>query len=144
MAEVSKNHAYDDIINLENPTSKTHPRMSLYDRAAQFSPFAALTGHDAVIREAARVTEEKQELSEDVLALLNEQLNTIRQNAGSGQTVTITYFIPDDKKSGGAYVTHTGIVKKIDEYEGAIIMADQTVIPIDQIREIYGEAGADL
>lgn len=139
MAEVSKNHAYDDIINLENPTSKTHPRMSLYDRAAQFSPFAALTGHDAVIREAARVTEEKQELSEDVLALLNEQLNTIRQNAGSGQTVTITYFIPDDKKSGGAYVTHTGIVKKIDEYEGAIIMADQTVIPIDQIRELHGD-----
>lgn len=139
MAEVSKNHAYDDIINLENPTSKTHPRMSLYDRAAQFSPFAALTGHDAVIREAARVTEEKQELSEDVLALLNEQLNTIRQNAGSGQTVTITYFIPDDKKSGGAYVTHTGTVKKIDEYEGAIIMADQTVIPIDQIRELHGD-----
>lgn len=139
MAEVSKNHAYDDIINLENPTSKTHPRMSLYDRAAQFSPFAALTGHDAVIREAARVTEEKQELSEDALALLNEQLNTIRQNAGSGQTVTITYFIPDDKKSGGAYVTHTGTVKKIDEYEGAIIMADQTVIPIDQIRELHGD-----
>lgn len=139
MAEVSKNHAYDDIINLENPTSKTHPRMSLYDRAAQFSPFAALTGHDAAIREAARVTEEKQELGEDALALLNEQLNTIRQNAGSGQTVTITYFIPDDKKSGGAYVTHTGIVKKIDEYEGAIIMADQTVIPIDQIRELHGD-----
>lgn len=133
------NHQYDDIINLPNPTSKTHPRMSLHDRAAQFSPFAALTGHEDAIKETARLTQEKQILSEDVIDKLNEQLKIIAKNIDAGQNVTITYFVQDSRKSGGAYVTHSGVVKKIDEYEHNLIMTDHTVIPIEQISEIQGE-----
>ena len=129
-------HEYDDIINLPNPTSRNHPRMPIQTRAAQFSPFAALTGHDAAIKETARLTDEKQELSEDALERLNEQLNIISQNIDTDQIITITYFVPDDKKSGGAYISHSGIVKKIDEYERTVIMEDKTVIPIEQINRI--------
>lgn len=92
------NHAYDDIIDLPNPTSRKHPRMPLYDRAAQFSPFVALTGHDAAIKETARLTTDKLELSEDTIAKLNEQLNMINENIGAEPFVEITYFVPDDKK----------------------------------------------
>ena len=133
------NHKYDDIINLPHPTSKKHPRMSLYARAAQFSPFAALTGHKAAINETARLTDEKQILSEDVIAKLNEQLNLIKENIGTNQTVTITYFVPDDKKSGGAYISHTGVVKKINEYNHTVVLTDKTVIPIEQISDIKCE-----
>ena len=128
------NHSYDDIINLPNPTSKNHPRMSLHDRAAQFAPFAALTGHDAAIKETARLTDERLELSDEVIMKLNDQFNI-----GTEQEVSITYFVPDDKKSGGAYLTHSGIVKKIDEFERKLIMQDETVIPIEQISEIQGK-----
>lgn len=83
-------HKYDDIINLPNPTSKNHPRMSLYARAAQFSPFAALTGHEAAIRETARRTDEKEILSDEVIAGLNEKLRIIAENIEKGQIVTIT------------------------------------------------------
>lgn len=117
-------HSYDDIINLPNPTSKNHPRMSLHDRAAQFAPFAALTGHDAAIKETARLTDERLELSDEVIMKLNDQLNMIRDNIGTEQEISITYFVPDDKKSGGAYLTHSGIVKKIDEFERKLIMQD--------------------
>lgn len=130
------NKSYDDIINLPNPTSKKHLRMSLYDRAAQFSPFAALTGHDAAIQETARLTDEKVELDDDTLNRLNEQLNIIRNHIGTNERVSITYFVPDDRKSGGAYVTHSGTVKKIDEYERVVVMSDKTRIPIEQISEI--------
>ena len=126
-------HKYDDIINLPHHVSKKHPQMSLHDRAAQFSPFAALTGHKAAINETAHLTDEKQILSEDVIAKLNEQLNLIKENIGTNQTVTITYFVPDDKKSGGAYISHTGVVKKIDEYNHTVILTDKTVIPIEQL-----------
>ena len=129
-------HKYDDIINLPHHVSKKHPQMSLHDRAAQFSPFAALTGHKAAINETARLTDEKQILSEDVIAKLNEQLNLIKENIGTNQTVKITYFVPDDKKSGGAYISNTGVVKKIDEYNRTVIMTDKTVIPIEQISEM--------
>lgn len=137
------NHEYDDIINLPNPTSKTHLRMSLYNRAAQFSPFAALTGHDAAVKETARLTEEKQELSEDEIDRLNEKLNIIIKNIGTEKMVTITYFVPDDRKSGGAYVSCSGIVKRIDEYEHTIVLTDKTVIPIAQISRIEGEMFGD-
>lgn len=132
-------HSYDDIINLPHPVSYKHPRMSLYERAAQFSPFAALTGHDAAIKETERRTDEKHELSDDAIAYLNEQLILISENIGTGQKVTITCFVPDDKKSGGAYVSRSGIVKKIDKYEHTVIMDDSTVIPIEQISEIKGD-----
>lgn len=130
---------YDDIINLPNPTSRNHPRMPLYDRAAQFSPFAALTGHDAAIRETARTTDNKMELDEDTLNQLNERLHIISQYIGTEEMVTITYFLPDDRKSGGVYVTHTGKIKRIDVYEHAVIMTDKTKIPMEQIRELESE-----
>lgn len=137
-------HKYDDIINLPHHVSKKHPQMSLHDRAAQFSPFAALTGHKAAINETARLTDEKQILSEDVIAKLNEQLNLIKDNIGTNQTVTITYFVPDDKKSGGAYISHTGVVKKIDEYNHTVILTDKTVIPIEQISEMQSDIFSEI
>lgn len=139
MVEDKNNHTYDDIINLPNPTSRNHPRMSLYDRAAQFSPFAALTGHDAAIKETARLTDKKVELDEDTLSRLNERLNIINENIGSEQIVTITYFVPDDRKSGGAYISHSGTVKRIDEYERTVIMTDKTEIPIEEISKIESD-----
>lgn len=138
------NHKYDDIINLPHHVSKKHPQMLLRDRAAQFSPFAALTGHKATINETARLTDEKQILSEDVIAKLNEQLNLIKENIGTNQTVTITYFVPDDKKSGGAYISNTGVVKKIDEYNRTVIMTDKTVIPIEQISEMQSDIFSEI
>jgi hypothetical protein len=137
-------HKYDDIINLPHHVSKKHPQMSLHDRAAQFSPFAALTGHKAAINETARLTDEKQILSEDVIAKLSEQLNLIKENIGTNQTVTITYFVPDDKKSGGAYISHTGVVKKIDEYNHTVILTDKTVIPIEQISEMQSDIFSEI
>ena len=137
-------HKYDDIINLPNPTSKRHPRMSLYARAAQFSPFAALTGHEAAIRETARQTDGTEILSDEVIAGLNEKLRVIAENIGKGQMVTITYFMPDERKAGGAYVTHSGVVKRIDEYEHTVIMTDGAEIPIGQISEIESELFGNL
>lgn len=137
-------HKYDDIINLPHHVSKKHPQMSLHDRAAQFSPFAALTGHKAAINETARLTDEKQILSEDVIAKLNEQLNLIKENIGTNQTVTITYFVPDDKKSGGAYISNTGVVKKINEYNHTVILTDKTVIPIEQISEMQSDIFSEI
>lgn len=132
-------HRYDDIINLPHPTSNRHPRMPLYDRAAQFSPFAALTGHDAAIKETARLTDEKLELDEEVKARLNEKLQIIKENIGTDVTVFITYFVPDEKKSGGTYASCTGSVKRMDAYEHRIIMNDNTVIPIEQIYEVESD-----
>lgn len=135
-------HRYDDIINLPHPTSVNHPRMSLYDRAAQFSPFAALTGHDAAIKETARLTEQKIELSEDMISRLNEKLQIVADHLET--EVTITYFVPDERKSGGAYVSHTGMVRRIDDYEHTLIMTDKTVIPIEQICEIESELFGEM
>lgn len=140
----NKNHNYDDIINLPHPTSEKHPRMSLHDRAAQFAPFAALTGHEAAIKETARLTEEELELSDEVIAKLNDQINIIRENIGTEQEIVITYFVPDGRKSGGAYITHSGIVKKIDEYGHKLIMRDGKEIPVEYIREIQGEMFKEL
>ena len=106
-------HQYDDILNLPHPTSQNHPRMSLHDRAAQFSPFAALTGHEAAIKETARLTDDKQILSEDVIEKINGQLKIIAENIGAEQEITVTYFVPDSKKSGGAYVDCAGTVRKL-------------------------------
>lgn len=138
------NHKYDDIINLPHHVSKKHPQMLLRDRAAQFSPFAALTGHKAAINETARLTDEKQILSEDVIAKLNEQLNLIKENIGTNLIVTITYFVPDDRKSGGAYISNTGVVKKINEYNHTVILTDKTVIPIEQISEMQSDIFSEI
>ena len=142
--ENQDNHSYDDIINLPNPTSTKHPRMPLSDRAAQFSPFAALTGHEAAIKETARRTDEKLMLSDEVIAEINVKLNLIAETIGTQQRIRITYFVPDNKKAGGAYISCSGCVKKIDEYEHTVVMEDKTVIPIEQIRDIEGEMLGDV
>ena len=130
---------YKKIINRKHHISVNRPQMSLLDRAAQFSPFAALTGYDDAVEETARLTDTRLELSEDMKTVLNEKMQMILDNADSEPVVTITYFVPDKKKSGGAYVDITGIVKEIDEYERCIVMTDKRKIPIEQIREIDGE-----
>ena len=130
---------YDDMIYLPNPTPTCKPRMSLHDRAAQFSPFAALTGYEDAVEETARLTDTRLELSEDMKTILNEKMQMIVDNMDVDPIVTITYFVPDKKKEGGAYVDVTGIVKEIDEYERCIVMTDKKKIPIEQVRAIEGE-----
>ncbi|MCD8323845.1 MAG: hypothetical protein LUC32_02670 [Clostridiales bacterium] len=130
---------YNDIIDLPHPTSRNHPRMSPENRAAQFAPFAALTGHGAAIRETARLTEERQELGEDAVACLDRKLRLVVENIETRPVITFTYFVPDEKKSGGAYVTHSGAVKRVDHHARAVILADETVIPIGQISNMEGE-----
>lgn len=127
---------YEDIINLPHPTSSKHPPMSLYDRAAQFSPFAALTGHEAAIMETARLTDCEMELEEDAKEKINEMLQMIREHMGEDLEVTVTYFVPDEKKDGGKYISHTGIVTKINAYERTLVMQDGLVISIEQIKNI--------
>lgn len=127
---------YDDIINLPHHVSAAHPPMPVSDRAAQFLPFAALTGYDAAIEEAARLTEEKIELDEYRKAVLNEKLLLLQELLDKRPAIEITFFRPDEKKIGGSYVTVSGSVRKIDAYEGRIIMDDGTKVPIDDIVEI--------
>ena len=130
---------YDDIINLPHHVSKNHPQMSLMNRAAQFSPFAALTGHSAVIQETARLTDSFVELDEDRKEQLNEQLQLIRENLEQNPEIEVTYFEPDAKKDGGAYATTCGRIKKIDEYNHQIIFTDGTTLLIEHIFSIGGE-----
>ena len=130
---------YDDMIYLPNPTPTCKPRMSLHDRAAQFSPFAALTGYEDAVEETARLTDTRLELSEDMKTILNEKMQMIVDNLDSEPIVTITYFVPDKKKEGGVYVDVTGIVKEINEYERCIVMTDKKKVPIEQVRAIEGE-----
>lgn len=130
---------YADIMDLPHHVSVTRTRMSVHDRAAQFSPFAALTGYEAVIKESGRLTDKRMELDEDNKATLNERIQLLMEHLGEKPEVTITYFQPDERKAGGAYVQTTGQVKKVDEYESAVIMVDGLNIPIEQIYEIECE-----
>jgi len=132
-------NAYDDILHLPHHTSTTHPPMPAYDRAAQFSPFAALTGHDAAITETARLTDTRVELDEYSKTDLNRRLCILQDRMDEQPAVSITYFQPDIRKSGGAYITAAGCVKKMEEYERAVVMQDGTRIPIDQIIAVDGE-----
>ncbi|MBQ8893067.1 MAG: hypothetical protein IJ043_01515 [Clostridia bacterium] len=124
---------YDDIIHLPHPTSSKRMRMPAENRAAQFAPFAALTGHEAAIAETARLTDLQAELDDGIKAMLNEKLVAA---AARKTTVTVTYFVPDPQKNGGAYLSTTGTVKRIDEYSRTLLMADGTAIPIDCLYEI--------
>ena len=127
---------YDDIINLPHPVSQRHPQMSMHDRAAQFSPFAALTGHGAAIAETERETDAWADLEEDERENLNRQLCLLRDHLEEQPQVAITYFAPDSRKAGGAYVTVRGIVRKMDTTERSIQMADRSQVSIDRIRSI--------
>ena len=133
------NGKYDEIISLPHHVSKTRPQMPMSDRAAQFSPFAALTGYDSAIRETGRLTDEKIELDEESLTALNVRYQMLMDALAEGPEVRITYFKPDERKAGGAYVTITGVVKKVDAFERLITMRDGMVIPMDDVLTIEGE-----
>lgn len=130
---------YDDIIDLPRHRSIKRPHMPLADRAAQFSPFAALTGHGDAVKEAARLADSKMELSEEVRVYLSARLSFLAENIKECPEISVTYFMPDKRKAGGAYVNKTGAVKKINEYEHTLVMQDGAVIPIDDIVVIDGE-----
>lgn len=131
------NNNYADIINLPHHTSSKHPRMSRENRAAQFSPFAALTGYDAEIKETARLTDEKIELDEDRVNEINARLQYIKDNIEENPKITVEYFVPDERKSGGAYVTLNDRVRIIDEYERMIVFISGKRVIIDDIYKIF-------
>ena len=131
--------AYDDIIDLPHHVSTTQPHMTAIGRAAQFSPFAALTGYDSAIKETARLTDERVELSEYMKDALSYRLQIIAERIKEHPEIVITYFQPDSKKNGGAYVTAVSSAKKIDKYERIVFMTDGTAIPIEEIIGIDGQ-----
>ena len=124
---------YDDIINLPHPTSQRHPRMPVRDRAAIFSPFAALSGHGAAIAETARVTERRIELDEDTRAELDRRQAILLEHMDEQPEVTVTWFQPDEKKDGGAYLTATGRLKKFRELERILLLTDGTEIHLEDV-----------
>lgn len=127
---------YDDIINLEHHVSKKHPQMSLEARAAQFAPFAALTGFDEELKEAERLTNERKIINEDLREKLDNKLQIIQKQIWVKPTITITYFVHDLRKQGGSYRTVSGKVKKIDRYKNIVILENKTEIPIVEIIDI--------
>lgn len=129
------NEKYKDMLHLPHPVSSTHPRMSLQDRAAQFSPFAALTGYDDALKETARLTDRFIELDEDRKQEIDRQIGYLQQHMGEAVTVKITYFVPDARKDGGAYNTLEGCVQKIDENSRSLRIQG-TEIPVERIYEI--------
>ena len=137
------NDQYDDIIGLSHHVSPTRSRMSIIDRAAQFSPFAALTGHNEAVRETERLTDERIELDEYKKTILNEKLQIIMEKQKEQPEITFTFFMPDSRKNGGKYVDITGVVKKIDEIERCVRLMDGTRIFIDDLFEISGNIFAD-
>lgn len=126
---------YDDIINLKRPISK-HPKMSLYQRSAQFAPFAALTGYEGQVKETARLTDRRIELDEEMKLILDLKIQVIKEMLSDNPEVEITYFIPDTKKDGGKYETIINNVKKIDSYNEHIIMQNNLKIEIKEIINI--------
>lgn len=134
---------YDDIINLPHHVSARHPQMSALDRAAQFSPFAALTGHEDAIAETARLTEERIEQDESSREILDRQLQKIIEHLQETPEITVTYFQQDARKQGGEYLTVRGRVKKVDAYERRIRLEDGNVLQIEDIVAIEGEMFGD-
>ena len=133
---LKETHKYDDIIHLPHPVSQRRAGMSMADRAAQFSPFSALTGYEEVIAETGRLTDTSTELTQSSLMELNEEFQILARYAASTPAVTIVYFEPDRYKSGGSYVTVTGRVKRVDEYEQTLNLTDGRQIPMEAIRRI--------
>ena len=127
---------YNDIIHLPHPTSLRHPRMSAHARAAQFSPFAALNGHEAAIMETARLTQSQIELSEDKKNDLDRKTQCLRPLLPHHPQVTLTYFVPDCSKQGGAYVTHTGYLRRIHPIDHTLYFTDGTVVSPDRVLEL--------
>lgn len=130
---------YDDILRLPHPTSERHFRMPISDRAAIFSPFAALTGHSAAIMETARLTQQRIELDEDSKARLDLKQQILVEVIDQQPEVTITWFQPDERKEGGSYVTTTGRLKKVNSIERILVLTDGAKIPLDDVWDIESE-----
>lgn len=135
---------YKDIINLPHHVSSKRPQMSMLNRAAQFSPFAALTGYDDAIHETGRLTDEKVDLSEGEKEVLDRKQQVLMEKLAAHPALTITYFVPDAKKSGGAYITKSGNLKKIDEFERWMLLTDGTKIPLDDVADIESKLFRDM
>jgi hypothetical protein len=133
------NRKYNEIMGLPHHVSKTRPQMPMSDRAAQFAPFAALTGYDAAIKETGRLTDERIELDVEALSALDMKYQLLMKAHDEAPEVTITYFQPDERKAGGKYVSAVGAVKKIDDFERRITMQDGAKIPMDDVLSIEGE-----
>lgn len=129
---------YDSILHLEHHVSAVHPQMSLTDRAAQFSPFAALSGYEDELREAARATEERRELSEDEAAELNRRLAELMARDAGRREAEVTWFVPDEKKQGGRYVTETVRIRACDPVLRQLVLEDRRVIPLADLIRVEG------
>jgi hypothetical protein len=127
---------YEDIINLPHHVSTRHPQMSMMNRAAQFAPFAALTGHSAAIEETARLTESQQELADEDSEILNQKMAYLREAINEHPTISITYFEPDKRKSGGRYMSIEGQLQNIDDYNQTIVLKNGEAIPLKSILDI--------
>ena len=127
---------YDDIINLPHHVSSTRPQMPMIDRAAQFQPFRALTGYEGAVQETARLTDERPELTEDEKSILDRKLQSLADRISSKPQITVTWFRPDQKKTGGAYVRSGGQLKKVDDFEGVLIFLTGERIVIEDILDI--------
>ena len=127
---------YDDILNMPHHVSGTRPHMSMYDRAAQFSPFAALVGYDDAVKETARLTNEKLELTADKITDLNQKIAFLNEHADERPELTIEHFIHDEKKTGGKYVTLSGNFRRIDEYNHNMVFTSGEEIPLNNIFSI--------
>lgn len=130
---------YDDLLSLPHHVSVVHPHMSLYDRAAQFAPFKALTGYEDDVEETARLTDDRIELDEERIEQLDARLQLLEEHLAEAPTVSITYFVPDARKDGGSYEMVSGIVKKIDTVRRVIVLRDGLRIAIDDVYGISGE-----
>lgn len=130
---------YEDILHLPHHVSRTRPPMSMSDRAAQFSPFAALTGYEDAVSETARLTDEKTELNEEVLTALNRKYQMLAEHLDEGPRITITYFKPDERKAGGAYAVVEGNVKRLDPVEHTVVMEDGVKIPMEDVISLDGD-----
>ena len=135
---------YDDIIYLEHHTSVKRPRMPIRDRAAQFAPFAALTGYDTMVEEAARLTDAEDSENEENDIILDRKLRLLNDIASEHPYIEITYFIPDSRKAGGKYETVYGYLKSIDANEGCIVLMDKRKIIFDKIRSLDSTAFNDM
>ena len=135
---------YSKIISLPHHQSAARKRMSNYDRAAQFAPFAALTGHDEAIKETARLTDDYMEMGEDRLGELSAKIQLLIDKLSEQPEITVVYFIPDERKSGGSYAEKTGIVRIIDEYERKLVFYDGDKILIDRVTDFKGEIFSQL
>lgn len=135
---------YNKIINLPHHQSATRKRMSNYDRAAQFAPFAALTGHDEAIKETARLTDDYIEMGEDRLGELSAKIQLLIDKLSEQPEITVVYFVPDERKSGGSYAEKTGVVRIIDEYERKLVFYDSDKILIDRVADFKGEIFSQL